>query len=145
MTCSFFGHKDAPSNIYPTLVETINELITNHEINSFLVGNQGSFDSMVLRALRQLKQQHPHISYNVVLAYMPTEKQEYDPYEFGETMIPEGLETVHPRYAISWRNKWMVNESEYVVAYVKHSWGGAAKYLELAQKKNKTIVNIAEK
>ena len=51
---------------------------------------------MVLRALRQLKQQHPHISYNVVLAYMPTEKQEYDPYEFGETMIPEGLETVHP-------------------------------------------------
>ena len=145
MTCSFFGHKDAPSNIYPTLVETINELITNHEINSFLVGNQGSFDSMVLRALRQLKQEHPHISYNVVLAYMPTEKQEYDPYEFGETMIPEGLETVHPRYAISWRNKWMVNESEYVVAYVKHSWGGAAKYLELAQKKNKTIVNIAEK
>ena len=145
MTCSFFGHKDAPSNIYPTLVETINELITNHEINSFLVGNQGSFDSMVLRALRKLKQEHPHISYNVVLAYMPTEKQEYDPYEFGETMIPEGLETVHPRYAISWRNKWMVNESEYVVAYVKHSWGGAAKYLELAQKKNKTIVNIAEK
>lgn len=145
MTCSFFGHKDAPSNIYPTLVETINELITNHEINSFLVGNQGSFDSMVLRALRQLKQEHPHISYNVVLAYMPIEKQEYDPYAFGETMIPEGLETVHPRYAISWRNKWMVNESEYVVAYVKHSWGGAAKYLELAQKKNKTIVNIAEK
>lgn len=145
MICSFFGHKDAPSNIYPTLVETINELITNHDIDSFLVGNQGSFDSMVLRALRQLKQEHPHISYNVVLAYMPTEKQEYDPYEFGETMIPEGLETVHPRYAISWRNKWMVNESEYVVAYVKHSWGGAAKYLELAQKKDKTIVNIAEK
>ena len=145
MTCSFFGHKDAPSNIYPSLVETINELITNHEINSFLVGNQGSFDSMVLRALRKLKHEHPHISYNVVLAYMPTEKQEYDPYEFGETMIPEGLETVHPRYAISWRNKWMVNESEYVVAYVKHSWGGAAKYLEIAQKKNKTIVNIAEK
>ena len=145
MICSFFGHKDAPSNIYPVLVETISDLIVNRGVASFLVGNQGSFDSMVLRALRQLKQEYPHISYNVVLAYMPNEKQEYDPYEFGETMVPEGLETVHPRYAISWRNRWMVNESEYVVAYVKHSWGGAAKYLELAQKKNKTIVNIAEK
>ena len=145
MTCCFFGHKDAPSNIFPALVDSIENLITDHSVSSFLVGNQGGFDSMVLRALRHLKRKYPHISYNVVLAYIPTEKQEYDSYEFGETMIPEGLENVHPRYAISWRNKWMVNESEYVVAYVSHSWGGAAQYLELAQKKNKTIVNIAEK
>ena len=84
------------------------------------------------------------MSYNVVFAYMPTIKQEYDPYEFGETMLPEGLEKVPPRFAISWRNKWMVNESEYAVVYIAPKWGGAAKYYELAQKKKKTIVNIAE-
>ena len=143
MTCCFFGHKDARPDIYPKLVEAIRRLITENNVLIFLVGNQGRFDSMVLKALRQLKKEFAHISYNIGLAYMPTEKQEYDPYVFGETMLPEGIERVHPRYAISWRNKWMVTESDFVIAYVTHSWGGAAKYVELAERKKKSIIYIS--
>ena len=58
--------------------------------------------------------------YNVVLAYMPSVgSAEWNPYEYGETMLPKGIEVVHPRYAISWRNKWMVNESDIVVILVR--------------------------
>ena len=60
-----------------------------------------------------------------------------------ETIYPEGLECVHPRYAISWRNKWMIQESDVVVTYVAHSWGGAAKFEQLARKKKKRVINIA--
>ena len=144
MTCCFFGHKDAPSTIMAKLEETIENLIAEHGMNSFLVGNQGQFDSMVLSALRRLKNKYPEISYNVVLAYMPTEKGEWNPYEYWETMLPEGLEAVHPRYAISKRNEWMVNESDVVICYIKHSWGGAYKYVEMAQRKKKQILNIAD-
>jgi uncharacterized phage-like protein YoqJ len=143
MTCCFFGHKDARADIYPKLTNTIKYLITELNVSSFLVGNQGGFDAMVLKALRCLKTDYPEISYNVVLAYMPTEKQEYDPYKFGETILPEGIEEIHPKFAISWRNKWMVDESEYVIAFVSHSWGGAAKFIEYAAKKKKKIYNIA--
>lgn len=143
MTCCFFGHKDAPSSIYDKLEEAIEKIIAEGEVTGFLVGNQGQFDSMVLKALRRMKEKYPHISYNVVLAYMPGEKEEWIPYEFGETMLPEGIESVHPRYAISWRNKWMVNEAEIVIAYITHSWGGAARYMEMAAKKGKQIINIA--
>jgi len=101
MTCCFFGHKETPSSIYPKLEEAIEKLILEQNVTSFLFGNQGQFDSMVLRAARKLKSKYPHISYNVVLAYMPKEKEEYQTYEFGETMLPEGIESVHPRYAIS--------------------------------------------
>ena len=73
---------------------------------------------------------------------MPSEKELWNPYEYGETLLPEGIESVHPRYAISWRNKWMVNESDMVICYITHGWGGAAKYAELANKHNKTILNI---
>jgi hypothetical protein len=39
----------------------------------------------------------------------------------------------------------MVKNSQVLVCYVKHSWGGAAKTLEFAQKrKNIKIINIAE-
>ena len=144
MTCCFFGHNDAPSTIMSKLEETIEKLISEQGANNFLVGNQGQFDSMVLAALRRLKNKYPEISYNVVLAYMPTEKGEWNPYEYWETMLPEGLEAVHPRYAISKRNEWMVNESDVVICYIKHSWGGAYKYVEMAQRKKKQILNIAD-
>ena len=145
MICSFFGHKDTPSSVYPKLIDTIKDLITNRGVTSFMVGNQGGFDSMVLKALRELKQVYPHICYNVVLAYMPGEKQEYEFYDPTETFLPEGIETAPKRFAISWRNKWMVRESQLVVCYISHSWGGAAQFVEYAEKQGKEIVNLATK
>lgn len=144
MVCCFFGHKDSPVSIKPALEQAIEDLIIAKGVDSFLVGNQGTFDAMALYALRRLKQKYPYISYNVVLAYMPKGRVEYDLYEFGETILPEGIESIHPKFAISWRNKWMVNESDVMVCYVKHSWGGAAQYYELAHRKNKTVINLSE-
>ena len=39
----------------------------------------------------------------------------------------------------------MVDEADLVIAYVMYSWGGAAKTLEYAKRKKKTIINLAEK
>ena len=142
MVCCFFGHKDIPSGLTERLFPVLTRLIAEG-VDSFLVGNQGGFDSTVLHTLRLLKEKYPHITYNVVLAYMPGNKEEWSAYEPMETLYPEGLESVHPRYAISWRNKWMIQESDVVVAYITHSWGGAAQFVELAERKKKRIINIA--
>ena len=75
---------------------------------------------------------------------MPGVKDEWNIYDSMETLYPEGLECVHPRYAISWRNKWMIRESNVVVTYITHSWGGAAQFAEIAKKKGKRIINVAE-
>ena len=145
MVCSFFGHKDAPQSLYPKIREGIEKLILQQNIESFMVGNQGSFDSMVLKALRELKQTYSHICYNVVLAYMPTQKQECELYDPSETFLPEGIETVPKRFAISWRNKWMVRESDLILCYITHSWGGAAQYVEYAKRQGKEVINLSEK
>ena len=142
MVCCFFGHKNVNSNLTECLLPILNELITEG-VDSFLVGNQGSFDSIVLHTLRLLKEKHPHITYHIVLAYMPGAKQEYSSYDPMETLCPEGLESVHPRFAISWRNKWMIQEADVVVTYITHSWGGAAQFAELAERKKKRVINIA--
>lgn len=117
-------------------------LISQHNADSFMVGNQGSFDNMVLKALRELKQAYPHIFYNVVLAYMPAQKQEYELYAPSETFLPEGIETAPKRFAISWRNKWMVRESDIILCYITHSWGGAAQFVEYAQRQGKKVINL---
>lgn len=145
MVCSFFGHGDASEQVYPALRETIEELIMKRGAANFLVGTHGNFDSMVLKALREAKTKYPDIIYNVVLAYMPAEKREYELYHYSETLLPEGIETAPKRFAISWRNKWMVRESDIVVCYIAHSWGGAAQFVKYAKNLNKEIINLAEK
>ena len=138
MVCTFFGHKDTPKNIEPTLRTTLVDLIENHGTNMFYVGNNGSFDAMVRRQLEDLSNTYP-ITYNVVLAYLPAKKREYD--DYTNSILPDGIETVPKRFAISWRNKWMIKQSAYVVTYITHSWGGAAQFAEMAQRK-KNVINL---
>lgn len=139
--CTFFGHRDCPNTIKSELHETLMDLITNHGVDMFYVGHNGQFDVIVRSTLKQLKVDYPHIGYAVVLAYMPSNKQEHK--DYSDTLLPEGIETIHPRYAIAWRNNWMLQQSDYVITYITHSWGGAAQFAKKAQRKNKVVINLA--
>ena len=141
MVCTFFGHKDTPKEIEPTLRSTLINLIENKNVTVFYVGNNGNFDTMVRRQLENLSQTYP-ITYNIVLAYIPTKKSEYD--SFTNTLLPEGIETIPKRFAISWRNKWMIQQSDVVVTYVTHSFGGAVKFKEIAEKQGKMVIELSE-
>ena len=136
----FFGHRDCPETMRPKLREVLVDLITNHDVDMFYVGHQGQFDAYVHSELKRLKQEYPQISYAVVLAYMPGQRTEYD--DYSDTMLPEGIEAVHPRYAISWRNKWMLDRSDYVVTYITHTWGGAYQYARKAIGQGKNVINL---
>ncbi len=140
--CTFFGHRECPDSIKIKLQEVLIDLITNNDVDMFYVGNHGRFDSIVRGVLRELKTEYPQIRYAVVLAYMPGKQTEYD--DYSDTMLPEGIESVHPRYAISWRNNWMLQQSDYVVTYITHSWGGAAKYAARAKCQGKCIYSLGE-
>ena len=99
----------------------------------FYVGQQGAFDAMVRSVLKELVSVYPHIRYTVVLERLPPKRDEFDTQDYSDTMLPEGIENVHPRFAISWRNKWMIKQSDYVVSYITHSWGGAAQFAGFAR------------
>lgn len=139
MTATFFGHKDTPKEIEPTLRSTLIDLIENKNATVFYVGNNGNFDTMVRHQLEDLSQTYP-ITYSVVLAYLPTEKNKYD--NLSNTIYPEGIENVPKRFAISWRNKWMIQQSDIVVTYVTHNFGGAAQFEKISEKQNKPIIHL---
>ena len=141
MICTFFGHRDTPPEIKTLLRQVISELIEQQGVKRFYVGNQGNFDAMARSVLAEFEQTHG-ISYEIVLAYLP--RQEDPLCDTDHTLLPEGIETVPPRFAIEYRNKWMIDHSDIVITYVTHSFGGAAKFKEMAQKKKKTIIKIAD-
>lgn len=143
-SCTFFGHQIINKNIKELLICQVENLITEYGVNIFYVGNNGQFDHLVAAVLRELKSWHPQISYSIVLAYLPEREKEHNQLSYTETIYPEGLEDTPPRFAISKRNKWMVQQSEYVIAYVEHSFGGAAQFTEYARKKHRTVINLAD-
>lgn len=79
----------------------------------------------------------------VVLERIPQKRDEFDTTDYSDIMLPEGIETVHPRFAISWRNKWMIQQSDYVVTYITHSRGGAAQFAEMSERQKNAVINLA--
>ena len=140
--CTFFGHRDCPEEVRTKLYAAVAELIENDGVDMFYVGNQGRFDAYVRLVLRELKKKYAHIQYAVVLPYLPVVVADKE--DYSDTMFPEELENVPPRFAVDHRNQWMVQQADHVVCYVCHGWGGAVKFVELARRKGKTIRNLWE-
>ena len=143
MTCAFFGHKETPSSIKHLLEEEIRRMIEDEGCDNFLVGNQGQFDAMVYSVLKQLRSDYPFIRCGVILAYLPSEKDEYAVIDPLDTVYPEGLEAVPKRFAISHRNRWIVDNADAVICYITHTYGGAYQAVSLAERKKLPIINLA--
>ena len=142
MTCTFFGHRDAPHTIEPYLRAAIIELIENKGVDLFYVGNQGAFDRMVIRVLRTLKEEYPKIQYYVVLAYVPHNKERSGLEDGDSTVYPECLDKTPPKYAIIKRNNWMVEKCDYAITHVTHITNGAYEFNRLAEVKGKRVINL---
>jgi len=140
MVVCFFGHGDTPPSIQPRLRSVLVDLIEREGADRFYVGNHGSFDAIALRTLKELKARYTHITYAVVLAYLPTQGS-----DGADTVYPEGLEQIPRKFTIDRRNRWMLERADTVVCYVTRSFGGAAKYRKAAIQKGKRILDLYEK
>lgn len=141
--CTFFGHRDLYGIDEHKLMKAIEGLVFRG-CTEFYVGNQGSFDETVLYALRRMKVLYPQISYTVVLAYLPSSGEEKVLYQKGETMLPDGIERVPKRFAIVYRNRYMIDKSDYVISAVRRSFGGASRFTELSRKRGREVINLLE-
>ena len=142
-TCTFFGHSNTKEEIIPKLQSVLKDLIENEGVDKFYVGNHGFFDHYVRKTLKEFqKRWYPHIRYFVVLAYLPEKNDELSIIDYSDTIYPEGIEKVPKKAAIVWRNEWMIAHSDFVVVNVLHSFGGAARFAALAERKKKTVINL---
>ena len=138
---TFCGHREVqePEKVRKWLYETVSGLILEGA-DVFYLGGYGGFDRMALSAVNKAKEAHPGLRAILVLPYLNS-SMDLDAYD-GSIYPP--LEKVPRRYAISRRNRWMVDQADVVVAYVIHEWGGAATTLRYAEAKKKTIMRFPE-
>ena len=150
MIITFFGHRSlyVTDELRNEIFDTIQKIIRQGEPVSFYCGGYGDFDTLCARACLAIKKENPLCKTFFITPYI-TESQQRKIKEIMNEKLYDGiiyppLEKIPPRIAIIKRNEWMIQEADFIVAYVKHTYGGAYKALQYAQKKKKVIVNLAE-
>lgn len=131
-SCFMFGHADCPDSMLPKIEEAIVNCYSNG-VTAFYVGSRGRFDRLAATAVKRVKQQYSNIRLYLLLAYHPAERP-VDPWDGFDGSYYPPFENVPRPFAIVRCNQYMVDNSDYLICYVKHV-GNTRNLLEYAQKR----------
>ena len=134
--CFMMGHRDAAQDIYPALCAAVEKHIVSCGVTEFIVGHYGRFDTLAANAVKAIKQKYK-VQLILLLPYHPTEKFVPLPDGFDGTCYPPGMERVPRRFAIVRANQYMVDHTEFLIAYAWRSASNAKNLLEYARKKER--------
>ena len=147
-TCFFIGHRDAPDSLLPELIRQAERHITEYGVREFTVGRYGYFDYLAAAAVQKVKKNYPNVRLIYLRPYHPAERPIEMPKGFDSSFYPPGMEDVPKSLAIIRANRYMVNHSDYLIAYARHP-GNARELVEYAQAKEKKghihVENLAER
>ena len=144
MIVTFCGHrqycreKEDEAKVLAFLEEKIGDSIAD-----IYLGGYGNFDHFAYACSKKYKQTHSNVSLLFITPYLREELLKEEMQFYDGIIYPE-IEDKPLRFAISYRNKWMVEKADYVIAYITHSFGGAYSTYKHAKKCGKPIFNLAE-
>ena len=136
-TCFFIGHRETGDELIPALTAAVERHITEYGVTSFIVGRYGNFDKLAARVVIDAKKRHPEVTLTLLLPYHPFDRPTPTPKGFDGTFYPPGMETVPKRAAIVRANRYMLEHSSYLIAYVSHPSSGSREVLEAALRRQK--------
>lgn len=149
-TCFFIGHREASDDLRLALGRAIEQHITEYGVTEFIVGQYGGFDRLAAQAVKAAKECHPEITLTLLLPYYPLNRLVKLSPGFDDTFYPPGMEKVPKPYAIVRANRYMVDHSGYLIAYVRHPASNAWDLVEYARARERrglihvTLLRYAE-
>lgn len=135
-SCFFIGHRYTPNEVWERLAEVVEQHIREYDVTNFTVGHYGEFDGLATGAVKAAKKRHPEVTLYLLLPYHPYDRPIETPKDFDGTFYPPGMENVPKPYAIVRANRYMVQNSDYLITYSKH-WGNTRDLVEYAQRREK--------
>lgn len=133
---TYVGNAEDEKQILDTLESRIGELPCE-----FFLGGYGSFDHFAYECARKFKGRHPDAKLFFVTPYLLKAYSQCQAGEYDGVIYPP-LENTPPRYAITRRNRWIVEQADLLIAYVTHEFGGAYAMYRYAKCKNKEIYRL---
>lgn len=151
-TCCFTGHRLIPQKEYLLVARQLQKEII-HLIEKgvvyFTAGGALGFDTLAAQMILSLKEQYPHIK---LLLILPCKSQDRfwntsDVFLYQQ-IIKECdqltyISEEYTRDCMYKRNRRLVDCSQYCICYLTKQNGGTAYTVQYAQKKNLSIINLA--
>lgn len=144
-TCCAFGHRDLINNIDYKLNKILETLIKKYKVEIFYTGGMGNTDDRFSFVVRNLKLKYPHIKLILVIPYfLNTGDKGKDFYDamFDGVILPDEIRGCYYKSAIPKRNKWIVENSDYIIDCTFRNYGGAYTAVTYGKKLNKTIIKV---
>ena len=146
----FFGHRtiNETEELKNELYKTIEKLITEEKVNTFLFGSKSRFNSLCLELVTNIKEKYPYIKRIYVRAEFPDISDSYRAYlmeNYEDTYYPEKNRNAHKSVYIK-RNYEMIDNSRFCVVYLDDAGmpvnrkSGTVAALEYAVKLNREII-----
>ena len=149
MIITFCGHSQytGSGDDEEKIISLLTELVGDRGAELYL-GGWGAFDEFARKCGKKYQETHPNVRLVFVTPYITLDYQknhlDYIKDLYDEILYPS-LEDKPLKFAISLRNKWMVEQADYVIAYVTHGWGGAYQAYKHARRKKKPLFNKSTK
>ena len=143
---SFFGHADFPksSEYKAKILEVLEQNIRDSSACMYL-GGYGDFDALAYECCKIYKKLHSDTTLVYVTPYITEDYQknhlQYIRCNYDEILYPS-IEGKPLRFAITYRNRWIVDHADLLICGISHSWGGAYEAYKYAKRKKKMIINI---
>lgn len=141
---SMIGHRVVEDyGIEEKLYELFRELLRTKEYVEFYLGRNGDFDILAASVIKRLHKNYRDDN-SVMILVLPYPVKDYEYYEdyYDEIIIPDELHGVHPKAAITERNRWIVANSDMLIAYIRNKSGGTATCVRMAERLRRTVIKI---
>ena len=133
------GHKDI-GNLSETYVDMQIENLIRQGYTTFFCGGMGYFDILCAKTVHLKKSIYPDVKCLLIIPYLSFSISSKDIYD--EIIYPEGFEDYYFKKALIKRNKYMVDNASLAFCYVCHTFGGAFRTYNYAEKQGLKINNI---
>ena len=147
MIVTFCGHRDTvlSKGVKQQLEQVLRKVLEKAPNTLFYLGDYGRFDGLCNSVLKELQAEYPVLRRIFVTPYLDPSYGHFQyVYDYYDEVLYPFTDRVLKRFAIVKRNQWMVDKADYVIAYVEHGWGGAAKTLDYAIRKKIPYINFGD-
>lgn len=146
--CCFAGHRFASHSLLQEITLAVEDIVRDSEDIEFYSDGMGQFDKLCVQAVREIKKRYPEKEICLFLVlpsyqYAPgNDELRYMRNLFDDIFVCDASDSSHYKSMIGKRNRWMVEQSDAMIAYVLHESGGAYTSLKFARKKGLRIIRV---
>ena len=150
--CCFTGHRkivDDEEYLGELVVATVQRLIAGG-VNIFVSGGALGFDTLCTKIIIEMKKTFPELRLELALPcvnqdrfWNDKQKKDYEYIKKNADSVSYSSEKYSP-WCMHTRNRYMIDNSMYVIAYCNKEQGGSRYTLNYARKKDRKIFNLAD-